>query len=300
MTARKSHITVCVCTYKRPVFLQRLLAELANQQIGADCTFSVVVADNDSSRSAQEVVAAALEHCEIEIDYCCEPVRNIALVRNRAIQQAKGEFIAFIDDDEFPVAGWLANLVQTCVHHGAAGVLGPVRPHFDRPPPDWIVRGRFCERPEHPTGTLMPWRECRTGNLLFRRSILPEGSPPFDEQFGTGGEDVDFFMRMSERGHQFVWCNEAVAYESVPASRMKRSYLLKRALLRGKNSLKISRGREVAAFKSIVAVPVYLLMLPFALLFGQHQLMDCSIRLCDHAGRLLALLGLSSETERQM
>jgi hypothetical protein len=179
-------------------------------------------------------------------------------------------------------------------------VLGPVRPHFDNPPPAWIVRGRFCERPEHPTGTVMDWNDCRTGNLLFRRSIIPAGEAPFREEFGTGGEDKDFFMRMTQRGHVFVWCNEGVAFETVPPNRQTRRYMLGRALLRGRNSLKLTRGRVVLLLKSFIAVPLYALALPITLIFGQHQFMRYCIRFCDHFGRLLTLLGLNPMRERQM
>jgi hypothetical protein len=214
------------------------------------------------------------------------------------IANAEGDFIAFIDDDEFAVSGWLLHLFTTCRERKVAGVLGPVRPHFDRPPPEWIIRGRLCERREHPTGTVLHWSECRTGNVLFRRDILPPNEPPFCETFGTGGEDVDFFMRMSARGCVFVWSNEAIAYESVPPSRWKRSYMLKRALLRGKNGLKLPTGRARVLATSAMAVPIYSLLLLPALILGQHWFMKYCIKFCDHLGRLLAFAGINPVNER--
>jgi glycosyltransferase involved in cell wall biosynthesis len=294
------HISVCICTYKRPDLLRRLLIALGKQQTAGTLTFSVVVADNDSARSAETIVAEFASQSPGQFSYCCEPVQNIALVRNRAIENARGEFVAFIDDDEFPVETWLAELLASAGKYGASGVLGPVRPHFDAPPPSWLLKGRFCERPEHPTGTKLAWTQCRTGNVLFRRSILPADAPPFRSQFGTGGEDVDFFQRMTSAGATFVWCNEAVAYETVPPSRWTRKYALQRALLRGKNSLKISEGRLVLLAKSIIAVPIYAIILPFSLLAGHHRFMKLCIRCCDHVGRLLAAVGLHPMETRPM
>lgn len=294
------HLSVCICTYKRPVLLRRLLEELEKQETGGDFTYSVVVADNDAKRSAEALVAEFSQRTPGRVIYCCEPQQNIALVRNRAIENASGDFIVFIDDDEFPVTSWLAELWRTCERFGVAGVLGPVRPHFDAPPPAWLIKGRFCERPEFPTGTPLAWSQCRTGNVLFRRSILPVGTPPFRAQFGTGGEDVDFFQRMSTAGAKFIWCNEAVAYETVPPSRWTRRYALQRALLRGKNSLKISEGRLVLLAKSIIAVPLYAIVLPFSLLAGHHRFMKLLIRCCDHVGRLLAAVGLHPMDARPM
>ncbi len=178
--------------------------------------------------------------------------------------------------------------------------LGPVRPHFDQPPPRWIIDGRFCERPEYPTGRVMDWEECRTGNVLFRREIL-DGEPlAFNPEFGNGGEDKDFFMRMTQRGFVFRWCNEGLTYETVPPSRWKRSYMLNRALLRGKNILKHPQGRMKLLAQSFVAAPLYAAMLPFTLLFGQHVFMKYCIKFCDHLGRILAWMGFDVVGDRQM
>src|SRR6478736_3671995 len=210
------HISVCICTFKRPEMLRRLLEAVGQQRVETGLTFSIVVVDNDETRSAEAVAVDFARTTSIPVSYHCETRRNIAFARNLTIAHASGDFIAFIDDDEFPVRDWLSLLFKTCQGQKVAGVLGPVRPHFDQPPPAWILQGRFCERPEYPTGTVMSWKECRTGNVLFRKNILPSDAPPFSPQFGNGGEDVDFFMRMSALGHVFVWCNEAIAYETVP------------------------------------------------------------------------------------
>jgi len=289
---------VCICTYKRPVWLKRLLEALAGQTTDGTFTYSIVVADNDAAQSARETVAAFAQSHSTEILYRSQPLKNIALTRNTSIEPADGEFIAFLDDDEFPVPEWLQELLKACETYQAAGVLGPVRPYFDEPPAEWIIKGKFCERPEPPTGTLLEGSKCRTGNVLFRRSIIADSPAPFDQAFPNGGEDVDFFVRMTQRGHRFVWCNEAPAYESVPPSRQTRSYMLKRALLRGKNSLKIAHGRATMVAKSFIAAPLYTLILPFTLLAGQHVFMKYCIKTCDHLGRLTALVGLNPVSER--
>ena len=122
------HITVCICTYKRPRLLKRLLETLVQQDTQGQFTYSVVVADNDSLESARETVAAATDVSPVRITYCVEPRQNIALVRNRAVAAADGDTIAFIDDDEFPTKDWLRLLRQTLVSHRADGVLGRTLP----------------------------------------------------------------------------------------------------------------------------------------------------------------------------
>ncbi len=294
------HICVCICTYKRLALLQRLLEKLQEQETGGAFTYSAVVADNDADRSAEALVKDIGSRAKIEIRYCGEPRKNIALVRNKALANARGDYIAFIDDDEFPIPTWLARLLQTCETYKAAGVLGPVRPHFDEPPPSWLVKGRFCERPEHETGTVMDWTKCRTGNVLFRRAVLDLLDEPFKAEFGTGGEDQDFFRRLGEKSCTFIWCNEAVAYESVPPSRWTRSYMFKRAMLRGRNVLKHPTGRMKLVAQSLVAVPAYSLLLPITLLLGQHIFVKIAVKFFDHFGRLLTIVRLNPVHERQM
>lgn len=293
------HITVCICTFRRPIYLKRLLEKLQGQSTGGLFSFSAVVCDNDATQSAAPIVSAARESAPIDITYCCEPRQNIALARNKALEHAHGDFVAFIDDDEFPVADWLKSLLSACDTYAADGVLGPVRPHFESPPPNWILKGRFCQRPEHTTGRKMQWDQCRTGNLLFRRRILTGAAQPFREEFGTGGEDKDFFMRLTEQGCVFVWCNEAIAYETVLPSRYSRRCMIRRALLRGRISLKLPVGRLRLLVRSAVAVPIYCMALPVLLLLGQHWFMRYCVKLCDHLGRLLALLGLNPISERE-
>jgi glycosyltransferase involved in cell wall biosynthesis len=293
------HITVCICTFRRPTYLKRLLEKLQEQSTAGLFSFSAVVCDNDATQSGAAIVSAARESATIDITYCCEPRQNIALARNKALEQAHGDFVAFIDDDEFPVADWLQLLLSACDTYAADGVLGPVRPHFETPPPSWIVKGRFCQRPEHTTGMKLQWNQCRTGNLLFRRRILEGTAQPFREEFGTGGEDKDFFMRLTELGCVFVWCNEAIAYETVLPSRYSRRCMIRRALLRGRNSLKLPVGRLRLLGRSAVAVPIYCMALPVLLLLGQHWFMRYCVKLCDHLGRLLAVLGINPISERE-
>jgi succinoglycan biosynthesis protein ExoM len=287
----RATICVCICTYKRPDSLKRLLDELARQDGGEEFVCTIVVADNHRGESAREVVSEFRSRTRLRVKYCVEPERNIALARNRALAEAEGDFVAFIDDDEFPASDWLAAMLSAWKTHGADGVLGPVRPFYVDRPPKWLTRGRFCERPEHETGLPLNWRQTRTGNAFLRREIIAGVEGPFRRDFGNGGEDQDFFRRMMERGCRFVWCNEAVVYEAVPAERQTRRYYLRRALLRGQNERLLLTAAGV--FKSIVAVPLYLAALPFASVFGQDVLMDYAIRLCDHLGKLLVAGGLT-------
>jgi glycosyltransferase involved in cell wall biosynthesis len=286
------HITVCICTYKRTRFLKLLLEKLHTQHTEDQFSYSVVVVDNDCLQSAKPVVLEYARVSRIAIKYCVESQQNIALARNMAIRNAIGDYVVFIDDDEFPTPKWLLTMLLSCTKYNADGVLGPVKPHFEGQAPDWVIKGKFHQRPTYPTGLVIDWRKGRTGNTLLKTRLFATENQPFRPQFLTG-EDQDFFRRMIDKGHRFVWCNEAVAYEIVPALRCKRSFLLRKALLRGKISLVHPTSTRMDILCSAIAVPAYTIALPFLLLCGQHHFMKYLIKACDHAGRLLASLGIN-------
>ena len=291
------HITVCICTYKRPILLRRLLEELNKQETGGLFTFSIVVVDNDHAESAKRVVEGFMATSPIQATYCVEPRQNIALARNKAIENTKGDFVAFIDDDEFPMDSWLLTLLKACEEYHVAGVLGPVTPHFDQEPPRWVVKGKFYERETYPTGFVIDWRKGRTGNVLLRKQVFAGLDQPFRPEF-RNGEDQEFFYRVIEKGHVFIWCNEAVAYEVVPPIRWKRTFMLRRALLRGAMEPKAPTFGLRSVAKSLLAIPLYTLALPFALMAGQDKFMGLLVRLCDHLGKLLAVVGINPIKEQ--
>jgi succinoglycan biosynthesis protein ExoM len=291
-SSHDNHISVCVCTYKRPLLLARLLNDLRRQETGGQFTYSIVVSDNDAERSAEAIVSAFAASSIIGVKYCVAPLQGISHARNKAVENAVGHYIAFIDDDEVPERTWLQALFTTCKAYGVDGVLGPVKPSFDAGVPRWIVKGGFYERPCHETGAILSFRQTRTGNVLLRESLFRETDVPFRPEFRSG-EDQDFFARAMARGRVFIWCNEAVAYESVPPSRWKRSYLVRRALLRGAGAALLPNVGALNVTKSVAAVVIYGCALPFAAPLGQHRFMDLLVRLCDHLGKLLALVGVN-------
>jgi glycosyltransferase involved in cell wall biosynthesis len=267
-----------------------LLEGLLHQQTENLFTYSVLIVDNDSAESAKTVASAFTG--TLPVSYVVQPTQSISLARNKAVSSSAGDYIAFIDDDEFPTPRWLVTLLAACQQYKSDGVLGPVKPHFDQKPPDWVVRGKFYDRPSYPTGLRIDAHKGRTGNVLLKRSVFDGLSQPFHPEFRTG-EDQDFFRRMIESGHVFIWCHEAMAYETVPPIRWNRGFMLRRALHRGATAVLHPTFNTVDVAKSLIAVPGYTVILPFALLWGHDRFMRYLVSLCDHLGKLLALLRLS-------
>jgi len=294
------HVSVCICTYKRPELLRLLLNKICEQETDGAFNYSIVVADNDSDETARRVVEEFTNNGIMKIIYCVEPRKNIALVRNKVVQNASGDFLAFIDDDELPENDWLKTLFETIIKYKVDAVLAPVRTRFEHEPPGWVKKGKFFQRPEFPTGSIMKYKNCRTGNVFLKKQSIECLGTPFDERFGSGSEDVDFFRRLIACGKTVIWCNEAPVFELVTKARCKRRYQIRLAFLRGANSFKHSGSRFQGVVKAIIAIPLYCLALPVFYIIGEHFFMKYLIKCCDHLGRLLSSIGIVIVRERAL
>jgi succinoglycan biosynthesis protein ExoM len=156
---------------------------------------------------------------------------GISAARNRCLAEAlvfEPDLLAFVDDDEVALAGWLEHHCSALERFGADASFGPVPPEYDPDVPGWVRRLGFFEVPRHETGSAVHYPA--TGNVLFRAGLLDRlGGALFDRSYGlTGSEDIEFFERARAAGAAFVWCDEAVATEHVPRDRANAGWLWRR------------------------------------------------------------------------
>lgn len=291
------HISVCICTYKRPELLSRALFGVTSQSTKSSFSYEIIVVDNDCHRSAEEIVRLFQPGKAVKIIYDCEPVQNIALTRNKAILNATGNFIAFIDDDEIPADDWLYRLYQCIKDYNADAVLGPVLPDFPNGAPSWLKKSGLCDRPRNVTGSPITRRDMRTGNILFQRYIFAKDDMWFNPSRGlTGGEDAEFISRQLKKGRKIVWCNEAVVHEMVSEERWLASFYLKRNFRIGtSNGQSIRRFRRYGeALKTFLIFNFYAALLPFSMLAGKHVWIKILTRVYFNAGCILSFLKLKN------
>jgi cellulose synthase/poly-beta-1,6-N-acetylglucosamine synthase-like glycosyltransferase len=256
-----------------------------------------VVVDNDNAGPARETVLKLKDELGLELDYGIEPENTIPAARNHALRLARGNYIGIIDDDESPPQNWLYTMYRAIQKFNVDGALGPVHPYFEHAPPEWIVKGRFGERPVHETGTLLRWDQTRTGNVLLKREVFQKHNLCFDLKWKTSGSDKAFFREAINAGFQFVACKEAPVYEVVPPERWKESYYLKRALVHGFNVHKDNMDqlsifpRILVCFKIAGALLVYTLAMPILAVIGKHALMKYAEKGAHHLSHLAAMMG---------
>lgn len=239
-------IVVAIPTFRRPLWLARLLRALEDLQTSA--SLSVLIADNDAEdarglTACGEIVRAGYRW---PVEGIVVPERGISQVRNALVAHALARrgndfFLAMLDDDEWPEPGWIDAMLRVQRATGADIVQGPVQCRFERTPPVWAVLSNTCVPPRAGSGPIA--RADAGGNILISSACLARAPAPwFDPQFGlTGGEDKDFFMHMARAGARFAWADEAIAYTSIPPSRMSLAWALKRAFRAGNCDLRITR-----------------------------------------------------------
>ncbi|MCP5025484.1 MAG: glycosyltransferase family 2 protein [Actinomycetia bacterium] len=226
-------VTVCICTYRRPDELRRLLHSLSGSQPlppGYRWTSTLVV-DNDPERSAAPVFDDPWPDLP-GLGWVTEPEPGISAARNRAVAEAPGHLVAFVDDDETVAPAWLSTLTRTHALSQPAAVVGYVQYTFPAGSPRWLAGSRVYAWPDWSDGEVLD--TLATGNLLIDRSLTAELGPLFDPRFGLlGGEDHHLGRRLVSGGHPIVHSRNAVTYEPVDGPRLQRRTVFKRLVRAG-------------------------------------------------------------------
>ncbi|MEO6835093.1 MAG: glycosyltransferase family A protein [Candidatus Tumulicola sp.] len=184
-----------IATKDRANALERALASL-ELQAGAP-PFETIVVDNGSTDDTREVAERRRAGANFPIDYVYEPEPNRGKARNRGIAAARGELVAFCDDDVQAPPGWLA--AHAAAHAGpnagAVVVNGPI-----------LNVGSYEEMPQ---ATLVNYSRaflCTCNASVPRGALAAVGG--FDEAFDLyGWEDTELGVRLREAGAgwKFAW-----------------------------------------------------------------------------------------------
>jgi GT2 family glycosyltransferase len=214
-------VTVAVCTRNRPDDLARCLAAVERLE---HPDLEVVVVDNSpSTEQTRELVESRFP----KIRYVREPRPGLDWARNRAIAEARGEVIAFTDDDVVVDPGWALALASVfAMDDGVMAVTGLVVPLELETHAQMLFErsggfGRGFHRTWYrlsdevnPSFHLGPGKFGTGANMAFRSTIFEEVGA-FDTALGAGtatngGDDLEMFFRVLQEGHVLVYEPAAV------------------------------------------------------------------------------------------
>jgi GT2 family glycosyltransferase len=209
--------TVAICTRERPEDLARALAAVAPL---AAQGHDLLVVDNAPTSDASRRIVDGYPR----VRYVRELRRGLNAARNRALREARGDIVAFTDDDAVPEAGWLDALLANFGDPRVLCVTGLTLPLeleteaqelFEQHTP--FARGFrrrvFDDRRDNP---LHAGPVGAGANMALRRSILARVGP-FDERLDAGtptrsGGDHEMFVRIMTAGYRIVYDPAAVSW----------------------------------------------------------------------------------------
>jgi len=284
-------LDVCVCTFRR-ASLSETLSSLG-EQVGLDEPLSVIVADNDQAPSARSIVETFTGHPRLHIRYVHAPAQNISLARNACLDHARAPVIAFIDDDEIARPDWAMRLLDALARQSADIVLGDVDAVYPKIGPAWLAEADLHSI--RPTvladGRIVTGYTC---NCAFRREVI-EGVR-FDLSLGrSGGEDTEFFARLSRSGAKIGHAPQARLLEQVRPERANLAWLLKRSFRAGQTHARLVLDAKAGRIRSASLSAVKLAYCGLAVL-GQlgsaAKWRRSAVRGALHAGVVARLIGL--------
>jgi O-antigen biosynthesis protein len=221
-------ISVVVCSCDGARTIEQTLAALQKLDYP---DYEVIVID-DGSTDRTSTIAGSYPVKLIRTEN-----RGLSAARNRGLEAATGEIVAYIDDDAYPDAHWLTYLGSMFLRSDHAGIGGPnIAPPHDGPVADCVANA-----PGGPVHVLLSDEiaEHIPGcNMAFRREkLMAIGG--FDTQFRVAGDDVDVCWRLQERGWTIGFAPTAVVWHHRRNSikgyfRQQRGYAKAEALLADK------------------------------------------------------------------
>jgi glycosyltransferase involved in cell wall biosynthesis len=240
------NFTVVIPTFNGETRLPRVLDKLKDciaysQQVEwAAITWEIMIIDNNSCDRTAEVVQTYQTHWPINypLKYVFEPQQGLGFARQRAIQEARGEFVGFLDDDNFPEPDWVIQAYLFGKERPNVGAYGgKVLPIYEATPPENFdrIEGFLAIRDRgdrinsyQPELLSLP----PGAGMVVRRQAWCDVVPKTPRLRGKiegkmiQGDDWEPLIYLYKAGWE-IWYNPAMSIDhQIPAWRLEREYML--------------------------------------------------------------------------
>lgn len=130
--------TIAICTYNRGEDLEEAINSCLTQDFDPK-DYEIIVVDNRSTDNTKEIVSGYMDIFEPQIHYFHEDNLGLSYARNRAIKEAKGEYILFIDDDAIASKTWIKKIIEVFENDEKIGCVGgKIEPIWKGEVPYWL------------------------------------------------------------------------------------------------------------------------------------------------------------------
>lgn len=307
MQSNNVDISTIICSYNRCESLKKTLASLMNQEIPEDLSYEVLIVDNNSSDRTKEAVEKFKAKYPGVFRYIFEKNQGVSFARNAGIKEAKGEIIAFIDDDVLVDTHWLANIVRAFKKYNVVCIGGKAKLTINEHLPKWLhdkLKGPFgkFDKGDEIIITGKHYNVmCGIGaNMSFRKSVFDKYGLFRTDLGRIGnkllmGEETELVNRIKEGGDTCMYYPSAIVNHRVDKNKLNKNYL-RRWYFRiggwsyyGENNsdLKCMKIFNVPRWKFRIAIRSFLEMIFFAFIGRYKESFKSQLYLISFLGYLV-------------
>ena len=240
---RPIHVSMIIPTHNRAELLGQCLESMSQLIIPADTNVELLVIANACTDQTRQVCQAAAAKLLFPLRCVEEPQAGASHARNRALAEARGDILAFLDDDIWMQPPWLVGLLEVFNQYPADLVGGKVTLWWQVvPKPPWLTH-----RSEHLLSSVDYGQQVRelfnggdaiSANLAIRRCVLkdvPAFRTDLDRQgrMVLAGGDTYFINQALKTGHRLFYAPRAAIRHWVAAERITLPYLSRAAFANG-------------------------------------------------------------------
>jgi glycosyltransferase involved in cell wall biosynthesis len=240
-------VSIAIPTHNRARTLRETLDSVRALSIPEHVGFECVVIDNASTDETAEVVqSAANATTAFPVRRVLESRLGSSFARNRAVDETRGDFILFLDDDAIADREWLREMHAAMETRSLDAACGMVLPRWSSPPPPWLGPRLWVKLAVHdrvaiesvPIGQVEALENYFSANVGFRREAF-ERFGRFREDLGVvggnpiSGEDTELFARIIARGGKMGFVTTAVVHHLIGTERMTAQYLRRKSFAYG-------------------------------------------------------------------
>ncbi|MFE4105683.1 hormogonium polysaccharide biosynthesis glycosyltransferase HpsE [Almyronema epifaneia] len=236
-------VTVAIPTFNGEQRLPQVLECLLRQVNLEKIVWEVLVVDNNSTDATAKITRHYQQTwpSDSSLQYCFAAKQGAAFARQKAIEVAQGDIVAFLDDDNLPAENWVEQVAQFAIAHPQAGAFGSrIYGCFEVEPPQQIAEKiapflAIVNRGEEPHQYYANQRVLPPGaGLAVRKQAWVESVPAnlFLNYLGqcananTASEDLEVLIHIQKVGWQ-IWHNPAmVVYHQIAKERLQERNVL--------------------------------------------------------------------------
>jgi glycosyltransferase involved in cell wall biosynthesis len=255
--------------------LNECLESLTKQT--ADAADYEVIVVNNNSTDHTEKVADTFARNYSNFRVVKENNQGLSYSRNRGWQEAKGEYVAYIDDDAKAAPDWCEKIISAfqSADPRPVAVGGKYHPWYESEKPDWF-KDEYEMRTWGDEAGFLQLPNARYGfsgsNMAFRKEILHKYNG-FSTDFGMIGnrlrlgEDAELFSRIYENDPSFWYDPAIMVFHWVPSKKMRARYILQRCFAAGESMIAMHGvASGIATLKLFVYTLIKIIVIPFVVL----------------------------------